>query len=582
MIQRVLDQRYELIEKVGVGGMADVYRARDQLLDRPVAVKILHDQFKSDTEFIEKFHHEAQGAAKLSHPNIVNIYDVGESQGEHYIVMEYVPGNTLKEYIREKGHLEPAEAMHIAREIASALAHAHANNLVHCDIKPHNILMMPGGDIKVADFGIARAVTESTMTYSSNVVGSVHYFSPEQAKGTLITPKSDVYSLGIVMYEMLTGSLPFTGETPVSVAMKQLQEEPKPLRQLNPEIPPVVEALVMRAMSKDPDQRPTSAELMQEIGQAEQLIGSAGGSRMAAAPDPFATQVMPRVSDVGTPAAASAREAEPDEPENKSVLKSKKFVIGLIIVLIAGFFVGGFMGYGKFWSGAEVVVPDVTGKQMALAKQILEDNKLRVNVAETYDASVPAGVVVSQDPEAGSKVKEERTVTIYVSKGGEEITMPDLKGLSKADALDKLKKMGLEATVYEKESDKEAGTVIEQDPRAGSKVSKGTSVEIIISKGKKSKKATVPGVVGLNLSDAKATLASQGFKVNVQHKADAQAKDTVISQSPSAGDELANGGSVTLIVSTGIGKSENKSDNSKSSPDNQTAVPTKGNSGKGQ
>ena len=222
MDQQVLDQRYELQEKIGGGGMADVYKAKDLVLGRIVAVKILHEQFKSDQEFIGKFHREAQAAAQLSHPNIVNIYDVGESAGEHYIVMEYVPGNTLKEKIKQQGHLSVQESLQAAREIAGALAHAHANNLVHCDIKPHNILMMADGHAKVADFGIARAVTESTMTYSGNVIGSVHYFSPEQAKGTMITPKSDVYSLGVVLYEMLTGKLPFTGENPVSIAVRNI------------------------------------------------------------------------------------------------------------------------------------------------------------------------------------------------------------------------------------------------------------------------------------------------------------------------------------------------------------------------
>ncbi|MBQ7478866.1 MAG: serine/threonine protein kinase, partial [Selenomonadaceae bacterium] len=260
MVQRVLDQRYELQELIGSGGMADVYRAQDKVLNRSVAVKILHEQFRRDEEFIGKFHQEAQAAARLSHPNIVNIFDVGISGDDHYIVMEYVPGNTLKSLIQEKGHLPVEDALRIAREISDALAMAHANNIVHCDIKPHNILMMPDGHAKIADFGIARAVTESTMTYSGNVIGSVHYFSPEQAKGTYITPKSDVYSLGVVLYEMLTGHLPFTGENPVSIAMKHLQEEPVPVRQYNPEIAPVVEAVVMKAMSKDPAMRPDSAE----------------------------------------------------------------------------------------------------------------------------------------------------------------------------------------------------------------------------------------------------------------------------------------------------------------------------------
>ena len=250
MTERTLARRYELLELIGGGGMADVYKAHDKLLDRPVAVKILHAQFSNDADFIDKFHREAQGAARLAHPNIVNIYDVGEEAGSHYIVMEYVPGDTLKTRIQQEGHLSVEESLQIAKDIASALEQAHRNNLVHCDIKPHNILMMPDGHIKVADFGIARAVTASTMTYSGSVIGSVHYFSPEQAKGSMITPKSDIYSLGVVMYEMLTGQLPFTGETSVGIAIKHLQEEAPTVRQADPSIPPVVEAIVSKAMGK--------------------------------------------------------------------------------------------------------------------------------------------------------------------------------------------------------------------------------------------------------------------------------------------------------------------------------------------
>ncbi|SFH63047.1 serine/threonine protein kinase [Selenomonas ruminantium] len=574
MIKRVLDQRYELQELIGGGGMADVYRAQDLLLNRPVAVKILHEQFKSDTEFINKFNREAQAAARLSHPNIVNIFDVGVMDDAHYIVMEYVPGRTLKDRIKQEGHLSVGDALQVAKDIARALAHAHANNLVHCDIKPHNILMMPDGSAKVADFGIARAVTESTMTYTGNVVGSVHYFSPEQAKGTLITPKSDVYSLGVVLYEMLTGALPFTGETPVSIAMKHLQEEPVSVRQLDPAIPPVVEAIVARAMSKDPAMRPAAAEFMHDIQQAEQMLGAGQGFGSAAPADPFATQVLPRVEEPAEPVVSrrerhQAASYEDEEPEQeKSIFKSKAFIAGLIMVLVMGFFAGAFMSYGKFWSTAEVVVPDVTGKQMTLARQILEDKKLRVNVAETYDASVPAGTVVSQNPEAGAKVKEERLVTIYVSKGGESLEMPDLKGLSRKDAEEKLTKMGLKiGSIYERNSDEEAGTVIATDPRAGSKINKGQSVDITVSKGKKEKKVSVPDVTGLPLEAAKEAITSAGFHVgSVSKEPSKQAEGTVVSQSPAGGSSIAEGTAVNLVVaeaSVDKGKKDSDKKNNK-------------------
>lgn len=588
MVQRILDQRYELEELIGGGGMADVYKAKDCLLNRPVAVKILHEEFKQDKEFIDKFQREAQAAARLSHPNIVNIYDVGVADGDHYIVMEYVPGRTLKDRIRQEGHLSVSESLRVAREIAEALAHAHANNLVHCDIKPHNILMMADGHAKVADFGIARAVTESTMTYSGNVIGSVHYFSPEQAKGTMITPKSDVYSLGVVLYEMLTGKLPFTGDNPVSIAVKHLQEEPVPVRQIDPAIPPVVEAIVSKAMSKDPAMRPTSAELVQDISQAERMLmaGSQPMPQMAPmAQDPDATQVLPRVQPTQQPIpprrAPQDEGYDEDEPEKeKSIFKSKKFIAGLLVVLLAGFFVGAFMSYGKFWSTAEVTVPDVTGKQMTLARQILEDKKLRVNVAETYNADVPAGQVVSQNPTAGSKVKEQRLVTIYVSKGGEEIEMPDLTGLSKSDAEAQLKKMGLKlGSVYEKYSNEEAGIVIKQDPKAGTKISRGQTVDITVSKGKQSHKVSVPDVTGVSLDAAKAALQSRGLKVgSVSKQESRQAAGTVVSQSPASG-EVEEGSSISLVIAEPVKQQVQKTDKKdpEKNSNSEVKVPSKQN-----
>ena len=577
MVQRILDQRYELEELIGGGGMADVYRAKVRLLNRPVAVKILHEAFKQDKEFIDKFQREAQAAARLSHPNIVNIYDVGVADGDHYIVMEYVPGSTLKDRIRQEGHLSVSESLRVAREIAEALAHAHANNLVHCDIKPHNILMMADGHAKVADFGIARAVTESTITYSGNVIGSVHYFSPEQAKGTMITPKSDVYSLGVVLYEMLTGKLPFIGENPVSIAVKHLQEEPVPVRQIDPAIPPVVEAIVSKAMSKDPAMRPTSAEFVQDISQAERML-MAGTPQTPAmmAQDPDATQVLPRVQPVQQsipPRRAPQNEVyEQDEPEQeKSIFKSKKFIAGLLVVLLAGFFIGAFMSYGKFWSTAEVTVPDVTGKQMTLARQILEDKKLRVNVAETYNADVPAGQVVSQNPTAGSKVKEQ---------GGEEIEMPDLTGLSKSDAEAQLKKMGLKlGSVYEKYSNEEAGTVIKQDPKAGTKISRGQTVDITVSKGKQSHKVSVPDVTGVSLDAAKAALQSRGLRVgSVSKQESRQAAGTVISQSPASG-EVEEGSSISLVIAEPVKQQVQKPDKKdpEKNSNSEAKVPSKQN-----
>ena len=559
MVERVLDGRYALEMLVGSGGMADVYRAKDQLLERTVAVKILHQQYENDKEFIERFQREAKAAARITHPNIVNVYDVGIAEGRHYIVMEYVPGRTLKERIKEEGPVPAAEALHIARQIAGALAQAHINNLVHCDIKPHNILVMPDGNVKVADFGIARAVTESTMTYNDNIMGSVHYFSPEQARGTIITPKSDVYSLGVVLYEMLTGRIPFDGNTAVSIARKHLEEEPQPLRSLVPNIPPVVEALVTRMMAKDPALRPDSRLLVQDITRAEQMMR--GDTSAMPVFDPDATRVLSPVEAQEIGAIVEAEEGAAAE-EEKSFFRTKKFKFGLVFILLLGFFTGFFLSFGKFWSSVEITVPDVTGKQLTLARQILEDQHLRVTVAETFDASVPVGVVVSQTPEAGATVKEERTITIYVSKGGEEMEMPNLRGLKQSEAIDRLQQMGLRlGSAYETFSDEDAGTVISQDPRSGTRISKGQSVDITVSKGQKIKKVSVPNVKGVPSDRAHTMIEGSGLKVgSVSEEASTQAAGTVVSQSPAAGAEADSGSAVSLVISSGGKSSGTKED----------------------
>ena len=486
MVERTLGDRYELLEKIGSGGMAEVFRANDKLLSRTVAVKILHAAYKNDVEFIEKFHREAKAAACMSHPNIVNIYDVGEDSGEHYIVMEYVPGSTLKKKIQLEAPLDIPTAVQIAKDIANGLAHAHANNIVHCDIKPHNILMATDNRAKIADFGIARAVTESTMTYSGSVVGSVHYFSPEQARGAGITPKSDVYSLGVVLYEMLTARLPFNADNPVSIAMKHVEEEAVPPAVYRSQIPPILESIVMRAMSKNPDMRPTSYELVQELSSVLKTFGSSKEV------DPDATQVLPR-TPVSIPPRRTvvntnnqSEDLTPNEVSIKQTFfKSKLFMAGLIFVLLIGFGIGSIIAFGNFFGKQEEVqVPEVVGKQLALARQILEDGKLRVNVAETYDSTVPPGQVVSQEPEPGKTVKSERLITIYVSKGGEDLDMPDLAGLTKSAATERIQKAGLVlGSIYEKYSNDEPGTVVSHDPAAGTKISRGQTIDLTISRG---------------------------------------------------------------------------------------------------
>lgn len=548
MINTILDSRYEIIERIGGGGMADVYRAHDKLLDRFVAVKILHAQFANDDEFVIKFKREAQGAAKLSHPNIVNIYDVGRELNTHYIVMEYVSGETLKEKIQREGILQEEEALHIAREIARALEHAHQNNLVHCDIKPHNILVTKSGGIKVTDFGIARAATSSTMTYSGTIIGSVHYFSPEQAKGSAISTKSDIYSLGVVLYEMLTGCLPFIGESPIGIALKHIQEEPLSIRNINAAITPLTEAVVVKSMAKNPEDRfDNISDMIVDLKYAETYL--LGDNTKKIKNDEFATQILQRIPEE-TIARNAPNELEKNKPMSRTI-KSKTVIIVMSILLVLGFVLGAFLAYGKFWSSNEVTVPNVVGKQLESAKHTLESENLRVNIEEAFDAKVPSGQVVSQYPEAGAIVKEQRTITIYISKGGEAVNIPDLKGLARRDAEIKLKNLGLQlGRIDEQFSDQPFDTVISQNPRQGTQVTKGYTVDIVISKGSEQHKLILPDFKGLTLSSVSKQLESSNLKVGkvTEVEDSGNSLGTILTQNPEAGTEVLEGTTVDLTI----------------------------------
>ena len=589
MLGRTLGGRYELEEKIGSGGMAEVYCAHDNSLDRPVAVKILHEAYRTDLEFIEKFTGEAKAAARLTHPNIVNIFDVGIDGADHYIVMEYVQGNSLKDKIREEGPLDILTATKIAKDIANGLAHAHAHNLVHCDIKPHNILMTTDGRAKIADFGIARAITESTVTYSNDVVGSVHYFSPEQAQGGTITPKSDVYSLGIVMYEMLTNKLPFTGENPVSIAMKHIEEEPVPPSSLRPEIPPMLEAIVLRAMNKNPDLRLSSFDMIQALSNVEASLS------VAQMDDPDATKILPRTTTENLSPRRNIRQNSINrtapKTKRKFFIQSNFFKFGLIAFLILGFGAGILMAFGPSWDSEEIPVPNVVGKNLLLARQILEDNKLRVNIAEVYSSEVPAGEVVKQDPTLGRNVKTDRIITIYVSKGGETIDMPDLVGLTKSAALERIQKIGLQVgSIYEKESEKDPGTVLSHDPAIGTKINRGQSIDLTISRGQTVKaenknttppveKISVPNVQNINLEMAQSNIENSGLSVGkIYYEESEQAEGTIISQNPAPNSEVAANSSIDLIVAEPI-KQEKEYPGEYGHPDDNEFIPKRDDSG---
>ena len=576
----LLDNRYELIERIGDGGMAEVYRAHDKMLDRFVAIKILHPQFTSDESFVARFRREAQGAAKLSHPNIVSIYDVGSCDGKHYIVMEYIKGETLKDKINREGPLPIDTTLEIVQEIAEALENAHANHLVHCDIKPHNILINEKGHVKVADFGIARATSSSTITYTGSIVGSVHYFSPEQAKGHTISPKSDIYSLGVVMYEMLTGKVPFTGETAVSIAIKHLQEAPIAPHELRPDIPPIIEAIVLKAMDKNPDNRYSSTELIKEIEQAKQKPFAKVNIPTQ---DPFATRVltseeMEQIQNIEpkdsskkpeytkaktTPATDIQRSVK----KQKSGFFTKKFTISLIAILVLGFCVGAFLSFGDFWSNKTVTVPNVVGMSQAQAEETLKAENLRVEIAETFDESVPVGKVASQTPEAGKTVKENRLITIYISKGGEEINMIDLVGKNQADAEKELAKLKIKiGKVISEYSDKPSGTILQQSINPNDKIKKGSTIDIVVSKGKEVKKAIVPDVSGLSMEQAKSLLEAEGFKVKVDGSS-----GNVISQSIPSDSQIDTGSVISITVSnTSADRHTTKAENNKTETQEQT------------
>ncbi len=555
MLNRTLDDRYTILERIGGGGMADVYRAHDKLLDRSVAVKVLRSQFTDDEEFVSRFRREAQAAARLSHPNIVNIYDVGLDDQAYYIIMEYISGETLKEKIERESPLPVETAVRIAIEIAEALEHAHQNNLVHCDIKPHNILVTRSGRIKVTDFGIARAVTSSTMTNSGTIIGSVHYFSPEQAKGTAVGAKSDIYSLGIVLYEMLTGHVPFTGESPISIALKHLQEEPKPPRELNAEIPPLIEAIVVKAMHKDPAARFSDiGEMIADFKMAQNYLSDDRTRRLSR--NDFPTQILPPITPPEQDKQRTPVQANNPSSLTNGAKMSKPWIWGILLFLLVISALAAFLGFGKFWSLNEVTVPDVVGKQVDTARNIIISNNLRVSVSDAFSDKVPAGHVISQQPEAGTTVKEQRMITIIVSKGGEITVVPDLRGLNRRDAELQIKNSGLKLGRVDEQFSQDAAqdTVINQNPRPPAQITKGTAIDIVISKGASPKKVVLPDFQGSLLTTVATQLESLKLKQGkvTETPNDKYPPGTIVSQNPPPATEVTEGTTIDFSVAKGV------------------------------
>lgn len=555
---RILANRYEIIEKIGNGGMATVYKARCNVLNRYVAVKILRDEFTTDQEFVRRFNTEAQSAASITHPNIVSVYDVGKEGDLYYIVMELIKGKTLKEIIIEDGALPWKWSLNIAIQIASALETAHRNNIIHRDIKPHNIIITEDGIAKVTDFGIAKAVSNSTITAFGTTIGSVHYFSPEHARGGLTDAKSDLYSLGVVMYEMLTGRVPFDADTPVSVALKHMQEEPMEPIKLNPNIPMAINKIIIKAMQKDVNLRYNSAsEMLQDLSMA-----------LKKPEDNF---VVIEKSDenlhtqrvvIGEELAKEGRKNNVADNGKKQKKKNKlkefitkhkvlSFFLGAAILFFLTIAIT--MLVLNLTSVKEVPLPNLVGLSKEEAQENLKDLKLEFEIIEeVYDEEVPAGFIISQDPpyQENYNVKEKTKISVVVSLGTEVVKVPKVTGLKQEEAIESLKERNLVEEIVEETSTKvEAGYVIRQDPEANKEVNSGSTVKIYVSIGTGIKQVVVNSVVGRQEVDAKTTLTNLGLKVEIAYEEDTTKENgIVLKQSIDAGKTVDENTTIVITV----------------------------------
>jgi len=532
LIGKVFGGRYRLEEKIGVGGMAEVYRAYDLTLNRTVAVKILYPQFASDADFVERFKREAQAAANLSHPNIVNVYDWGAENSTYYLVMEHLVGQNLKQIIQKKGALPPSLVVDIGRQVAAALQFAHKRNIVHRDIKPHNIIITDEGEVKVTDFGIARTLT-SNLTQTGAILGTAYYISPEQAKGEEVSPLSDIYSLGVVLYEMATGQLPFQGETPVAVALKHIQEEAPLPQKLNPAIPSSLQAVILKALARDPLLRYQSAEELRQ-----DLAKALAPDESSFVDDEEATLVLPpETLKTATPA------------KSKRNLRPLFITLGVILAAVLTGLAIASLSFNRF---AQVKVPDVTGLSYQQAAATLLKKGLKVKKEEEYSDKVKAGFVISQNPSAAAEVKKGATVYLTVSKGSELVKVPNLIGQSLSQANLTLDRLKLNVRNISRDySDTIAeDLIILQRPVAGAKVKKGSFVDLVLSKGPRPIK--VPDLIGKTVAEAQSILASRGLTMRRKDEFNEQMEaGRILRQDPSAGVSAVRGEAVTVIVSKG-------------------------------
>lgn len=565
MSNKVLAGRYELFERIGEGGMSVVYKAKDKLLNRFVAIKILKPQFINDSKFIDSFRRESQAAASMSHPNIVNIYDVGREGNIHYIVMELIEGRTLSDYIKEQGPMSYPKVIALSKQIAAALAFAHKNHIIHRDVKPHNVMITPNGTAKITDFGIAKAVNAATIVDNTEgIIGSVHYFSPEQARGGYVDEKSDIYSLGIVMYEMLTGRVPFDGDNPVNIALMHINGEMIPPSKLVPGVPPALEHIILKCTDKYPVNRYASAEELIEALNNLEFVGSVVGDSVLMG---GATGTMNGARNGRGPIAETdyddgedrdgdddARGGKKDKKNKKPMDKKKKMII--IIASIVGALVLGLViafAAGAF-GGEEIEAPDFKNMTFEEAQDAAKTYDIKVKKGdEVVSDEVEKGKIVSQDPKAGTKIKTGSTIKVNISKGLGDGDVPDLEGKSQDELESYLEAAGFKlGTVTTEASEKEAGTVLRQDPKAGSKAEKGSTINVVVSDGSKAK-AVVPYLVGKSLEDAQAALLNAGLTIgSISYDySSTYAEGEVMWQQYDANAQLDKGTAVKIRVSKG-------------------------------
>ena len=550
---RVLGDRYEIHQRLARGGMAQVYLARDRSLDRPVAVKELAPEFAVDQTFVERFRREAQAAANLSHPNIVGVYDWGTQDGTYFIVMEYIEGPSLSQVIRHDGPLHPRRAAEIASEVAAALGFAHSRGLVHRDVKPGNVLLTGTGQSKVTDFGIARALSsgDDELTQAGSVMGTATYFSPEQAQGLPVDPRSDLYSLGVVLFEMITGRPPFSGETPLAISYKHVQDRPPLPTSIVSDIPPALEAVVMKLLRKRPDDRYASAEEVRAdlrrfangehtIAERE-LVGAAAAAAAAAGAD--ATRVQGAAVPLPPPEDALT---EPEEERSRTGLW-----LGLVVLLVLLLAGGLFLLANTLGGTDQVAVPPTKGMTQVEAEKALAAVDLKTTVEERADDAVEVGRVITSDPDANTEVDTESTVKLVVSTGPVQIAVPPVTNLPLAEAEKALTDAGLAPRAATVENDDVApGTVVAQNPAPGAQVTKGSPVDLAVAKA--SGQELVPDVSGQTLAAAQAALQDAGFRVSTKEQpSNTVERGRVIGTDPAAGTSLKKNAVVTIIVSSG-------------------------------